>query len=116
MPPWRFNERNTPCAGHAEPWPNFNIQAGYQYSVEGPLHDQGFAQFYDDDSALESQSRGHPRRSRSDMARRAAALQRTENELSQQTAQALGHLPGRRPTGGPLPERGFCPRPATCFG
>jgi cobalt-zinc-cadmium efflux system outer membrane protein len=73
----------------AEPWPNFNIQAGYQYSVEAPLHDQGFAQFMTS-IPLYNRNQGGIRAARSDTARATAALQRTENDLSQQAAQALG--------------------------
>jgi len=77
----------------AEKYPNFNIQAGYQYSVEGPLHDQGFAQFMTS-IPLWNRNQGGIRAARADTARAVAALQRTENELSQQTADALGtYLP-----------------------
>ncbi|MGC3972479.1 MAG: TolC family protein [Pirellulales bacterium] len=74
---------------YAEPWPNFNIQAGYQYSVEAPLHDQGFAQLTTS-IPLYNRNQGGIRAARSDTARATAALQRTENDLSQQTALTLG--------------------------
>ena len=73
----------------AEPWPNFNVQAGYQYSVEGPLHDQGYAQF----------TTSIPLWNRNQGGIRSAALRRAKpwphcsaprTELSQRTAQALG--------------------------
>ena len=73
----------------AEPWPNFNIQAGFQYAVEAPRHDQGYAQFTTS-IPLYNRNQGGIRAARSDIARATAALQRTENELSQQAAQALG--------------------------
>lgn len=73
----------------AEPWPNFNIQAGYQYAVEAPRHDQGYAQLTTS-IPLYNRNQGGIRSARSDIARATAALQRTENELSQQAAQALG--------------------------
>ena len=73
----------------AEPWPNFNIQAGYQYATEAPLHDQGYAQFLTT-IPLYNRNQGGIRAARSDIARATAALQRTENELSQQAAQTLG--------------------------
>ena len=77
----------------AEPYPDVNIQAGYQYSVEGPLHDQGFAQFTTS-IPLWNRNQGGIRSARADTVRAVAALQRTENELSQQAADALGiYLP-----------------------
>lgn len=77
----------------AERYPDFNIQAGYQYSVEGPLHDQGYAQFTTS-IPLWNRNQGGIRSARADTVRAVAALQRTENELSQQTADALGiYLP-----------------------
>lgn len=77
----------------AEKYPNFNIQGGFQYAVEGPYHDQGYAQFTTS-IPLWNRNQGGIRAARSDTARAVAALQRTENELSQQTADALGtYLP-----------------------
>lgn len=77
----------------AEKYPNFNLQGGFQYAVEGPNHDQGYAQFTTS-IPLWNRNQGGIRSARSDTARAVAALQRTENELSQQTAEALGiHLP-----------------------
>lgn len=73
----------------AEPWPNFNIQAGYQYSVEAPLHDQGYGQF-SMTVPLWNRNQGGIRAAQSETARANASLQRVENELSQQTAAALG--------------------------
>lgn len=73
----------------AEPWPNFNIQAGYQYSVEGPRYDQGFGQFTTS-LPLWNRNQGGIQSARADIARAQAGLQRVENELSQQTAVALG--------------------------
>jgi cobalt-zinc-cadmium efflux system outer membrane protein len=73
----------------AEPWPNFNIQAGYQYSVEAPLHDQGYGQF-SMTVPLWNRNQGGIRAAQAETARANASLQRVENELSQQTAAALG--------------------------
>jgi cobalt-zinc-cadmium efflux system outer membrane protein len=73
----------------AEPWPNFNIQAGYQYSVESPRHDQGFGQFTTT-LPLWNRNQGGIRSARANTARAQAGLQRVENELSQQAAVALG--------------------------
>lgn len=72
-----------------EPRPNFNIQAGYQYSVEAPLHDQGYGQF-SMSVPLWNRNQGGIRAAQSETARANATLQRVENELSQQTAAALG--------------------------
>lgn len=72
-----------------EPRPNFNIQAGYQYSVEAPLHDQGYGQF-SMSVPLWNRNQGGIRAAQSETARANATLQRVENELSQQTAVALG--------------------------
>lgn len=77
----------------AEKYPNFNIQAGFQYATEGPYHDQGYAQFTTS-IPLWNRNQGGIRAARYDTARATAALQRTENDLSQQTAEALGtYLP-----------------------
>ncbi|MCE9607082.1 MAG: TolC family protein, partial [Planctomycetia bacterium] len=73
----------------AEPYPDFNIQGGYQYAVEGPNHQQGYAQFTTT-IPLWNRNQGGIRSARADTVRAVAALQRTENELSQQTADALG--------------------------
>ena len=73
----------------AEPWPNFNIQAGYQYSVEGPRHDQGFGQFTTT-LPLWNRNQGGIQSARANTVRAQAGLQRVENELSQQAAVALG--------------------------
>lgn len=73
----------------AEKYPNFNVQAGYQYSVEGPRNDQGFAQFTTS-IPIWNRNQGGIRAARAETARAVASLQRTENELSQQTADALG--------------------------
>lgn len=73
----------------AEPWPNFNLQGGYQYSVEGPRNDQGIAQL-SMVVPLWNRNQGNIRAARADTVRAVAALGRVENELSQQTAQALG--------------------------
>jgi len=72
-----------------EPYPNLNLQAGYQYSVEGPQQDQGIAQVAMT-VPLWNRNQGAIRAARADTARAMAGLQRTETELSQQTAQALG--------------------------
>ena len=72
-----------------EPWPNFNIQAGYQYSVEDTHHDQGYAQLAMT-MPIWNRNQGGIRAARADTARAMAGLQRTENELSRQVAEALG--------------------------
>lgn len=77
----------------AEKHPNFNLQGGYQYAVEAPYHDQGYAQFTTS-IPLWNRNQGGIRSAQADTARAVAALQRTENDLSQQTADALGtYLP-----------------------
>ncbi|MBN8624747.1 MAG: TolC family protein [Planctomycetes bacterium] len=73
----------------AEPWPNFNVQAGYQYAVEGPRNDQGYGQFTMS-LPLWNRNQGGIRAARADVARATAGLSRVENDLSQQTAEALG--------------------------
>jgi cobalt-zinc-cadmium efflux system outer membrane protein len=73
----------------AEPWPNFNIQAGYQYSVDPPHHDQGYYQIAVN-VPLWNRNQGGIRSARADTARAMAGLQRTENELSRQVAEAYG--------------------------
>lgn len=72
-----------------EPRPNFNIQAGYQYSVEGPHNDQGYAQFAMT-MPLWNRNQGGIRAAQAETVRATAALQRVENELSEQVARALG--------------------------
>jgi cobalt-zinc-cadmium efflux system outer membrane protein len=72
-----------------EPIPNFNIQGGFQYGVEAPYHDQGYAQFAMS-VPIWNRNQGGIRAARADTARAVAGLQRTEAELSQQTAQTLG--------------------------
>jgi len=72
-----------------EPRPNFNIQAGYQYSMEDPLNDQGYGQF-SMAVPLWNRNQGGIRAAQAETVRAAAGLQRVENELSQQTAAALG--------------------------
>jgi cobalt-zinc-cadmium efflux system outer membrane protein len=74
-----------------EPHPNFNIQAGFQYSVEGPYHDQGYAQFAMA-VPIWNRNQGAIRAARADTVRATAGLQRTENELAGQTAQTLGEF------------------------
>ncbi|MBL9094638.1 MAG: TolC family protein [Planctomycetaceae bacterium] len=72
-----------------EPRPNFNIQAGYQYSVEKPLQDQGYGQF-SMAVPLWNRNQGGIRAAQAETARATATLQRVENDLSQQAAAALG--------------------------
>ena len=72
-----------------EPWPNLNLQGGYQYSVEGPRNDQGIAQLAFS-VPIWNRNQGGIRSARAETVRAVAQLQRVENELSQQTAQALG--------------------------
>lgn len=72
-----------------EPWPNFQLQAGYQYSVEGPRYDQGYGQFTMS-VPLYDRNQGGIRSARAETARAVAGLQRTEAELSQEAAAALG--------------------------
>lgn len=72
-----------------QPRPNFNIQAGYQYSVEDPHNDQGIAQL-SMSVPLWNRNQGGIRAAQAETARATAALQRVENDLSQQTARALG--------------------------
>lgn len=72
-----------------EPRPNFNIQAGYQYSVEKPLQDQGYGQF-SMSLPLWNRNQGGIRAAQAETARATATLQRVENELAQRTAAALG--------------------------
>jgi outer membrane protein, heavy metal efflux system len=72
-----------------EPWPNFNIQAGYQYSVGDVQDDQGYAQLAID-VPIWNRNQGGIRAARADTARAMAGLQRTENELSRQVAETLG--------------------------
>ena len=73
----------------AEPWPNFNIQAGYQYAVEAPRHEQGYGQFTTS-LPLWNRNQGGIQSARANTTRAQASLQRVENELSQQAAVALG--------------------------
>lgn len=73
----------------AEPWPNFNIQAGYQYAVEDTHHDQGYAQLAMT-VPLWNRNQGGIRAARADTVRAMAGLQRTENELSRQVAESFG--------------------------
>lgn len=72
-----------------EPWPNVQVQAGYQYAVEDPLHDQGFGQLMMS-VPLWNRNQGGIRSAQAETARAVAGLQRTEAELSQQAAAALG--------------------------
>lgn len=72
-----------------EPYPNFQVQAGYQYAVEGPRNDQGYGQFTMS-VPLYNRNQGGIRSAEADTARAVAGLQRTETELSQQAAEALG--------------------------
>lgn len=72
-----------------EPRPNFNIQAGYQYAMEGTQHDQGYGQF-SMAIPLWNRNQGGIRAAQAETARANATLQRVENDLSQQTAAALG--------------------------
>lgn len=72
-----------------EPIPNFNVQGGYQYGVREPLHDQGYAQFTTS-LPIWDRNQGGIRAARADSARAVAAVERVENDLSQQTAAALG--------------------------
>jgi cobalt-zinc-cadmium efflux system outer membrane protein len=73
----------------AEPWPNFNVQAGYQYSVGDVQDDQGYAQLAMA-VPLWNRNQGGIRAARAETARAMAGLQRTENELSRQVAEAFG--------------------------
>ena len=74
----------------AEPWPNVQLQAGYQYSVEGDYNnDQGFGQVMMS-VPLWNRNQGGIRAARAETVRAMAGLQRTETELSQQAAEALG--------------------------
>lgn len=72
-----------------EPWPNFNIQAGYQYAVMSPLHEQGYGQFTTT-MPIWNRNQGGIQSAWANMPRAQAGLQRVENTLSQQTAAALG--------------------------
>ena len=72
-----------------EPWPNVQLQAGYQYSVEGDNNDQGFGQVMMS-VPLWNRNQGGIRAARAETVRAMAGLQRTETELSQQAAEALG--------------------------
>jgi cobalt-zinc-cadmium efflux system outer membrane protein len=72
-----------------EPVPNFNLQAGYQYDVEGPRHDQAVAQL-SLSVPLWDRNQGAIRAARAETMRAAAGLERTETELAEQTARALG--------------------------
>jgi cobalt-zinc-cadmium efflux system outer membrane protein len=74
-----------------EPYPNFNIQAGFQYQVEAPLHDQGYAQFAMT-VPIWNRNQGGIRAAQAETVRAAAGLRRTETELSQVTAQTLGEF------------------------
>ena len=73
----------------AEPWPNFNVQAGYQYAVMPPFHNQGYGQFTTT-LPLWNRNQGGIQSARANTVRAQAGLQRVENELSQQAAVALG--------------------------
>lgn len=72
-----------------EPRPNLNIQAGYQYSVEAPRHDQGYAQLAMS-VPLWNRNQGGIRAAQAETVRATAALQRVENDLSEQAAKILG--------------------------
>jgi cobalt-zinc-cadmium efflux system outer membrane protein len=74
-----------------EPYPNFNIQAGFQYAVEAPLHDQGYAQFAMV-VPIWNRNQGGIRAAQAETVRAFAGLRRAETELSEQTAQALGEF------------------------
>jgi cobalt-zinc-cadmium efflux system outer membrane protein len=72
-----------------EPHPNFQLQGGFQYGVEAPNHDQGYAQFTMS-LPIYNRNQGAIQQARYDITRATAGLQRVENELSQQAASALG--------------------------
>ena len=57
--------------------------------MTGPVNDQGYGQLTTS-IPLWNRNQGGIRAARAEIAQATAALQRTENELSQQTAQALG--------------------------
>lgn len=72
-----------------EPWPNFNLQGGYQYGAKEPLHDQGYAQFTST-VPVWNRNQGGIRAAQANTERAAASLGRVENDLSQRTAEAVG--------------------------
>jgi cobalt-zinc-cadmium efflux system outer membrane protein len=72
-----------------EPYPNFQVQGGFQYGVEAPRHDQGYGQFTMT-VPVWNRNQGAIRQAQADTVRASAGLQRVENELSQQAAAALG--------------------------
>lgn len=74
-----------------EPYPNFQVQTGFQYGTEAPLHQQGYGQFTMS-VPLFNRNQGAIRSAQSDITRATAGLYRVENELSQQTAAALGEF------------------------
>jgi cobalt-zinc-cadmium efflux system outer membrane protein len=73
----------------AEPCPNLNLTGGYQYSVPDVERDQGVLQV-NMSVPLWNRNQGAIRAAQGDVGTATAQLRRIENELSQQTAAALG--------------------------
>ena len=75
-----------------QPVPNFNLQAGYQRSLDPStspgLRDQGYAQF-SVTVPLWDRNRGNIQAAQSDLARASAQLRRVEAELAQKVVLAL---------------------------
>lgn len=73
-----------------EPFPNVNLQGGIQYSVQGPYHNQGYAQigFI---VPLWNRNQGEIRAAQNDIIAARARLGRVQNELANQAALALGN-------------------------
>ena len=75
-----------------QPVPNFNLQAGYQRSLDPStspgLRDQGYAQF-SVTVPLWDRNRGNIQAAQSDLARASAQMRRVESELAQKVVLAL---------------------------
>lgn len=72
-----------------EPIPNLNLQGGYQYQVEAPLHNQGLAQL-SLVIPLWNRNQGAIRAAQADTSAAVARVGRVENELSALAAATLG--------------------------
>ncbi len=73
----------------AEPVPDLNLQGGYQYNVEGPRTDQGYAQLAIE-LPLWNRNQGGIREAQGQVAAARAKVGRVQNQLIARIAQALG--------------------------
>lgn len=72
-----------------DPYPNFNVQGGFQYGVEAPFHNQGYAQF-SMIVPIWNRNQGGIQAARREVSASGARVGRVENELASQAATALG--------------------------